>query len=82
MIDTVDIRARPARRGRSLGSDLERQRLERRVARVRQVIGALRERAETRPVTPPPLAAAIRDFGQELGSLERRLRLHDERGAR
>ncbi|MGB2696111.1 MAG: hypothetical protein WBD55_13120 [Dehalococcoidia bacterium] len=59
----------------SLGSALERDRLERRAARVRQVIHALRERASAREgVTPRPLRAAIEDFGRELADLERQLR--------
>jgi hypothetical protein len=66
------------RRGGLLGSELERHRLEQRAARVRQVIGALRERAETREEgqgkAPRPLTAAIEDFGRELAQLERRLR--------
>jgi hypothetical protein len=63
------------RRGSSLGSDLERHRLEQRAARVRMVIGALRERAGAREGRAPrPLTAAIEDFGRELSQLERRLR--------
>jgi len=67
---------------RSLGSQLERDRLERRAARVRQVIHALRERAAARDAgagtaaVPRPLRAAIEDFGRELAELERRLRHH------
>lgn len=60
---------------RSLGSQLERDRLEQRAARVRKVIGALRERVEAREGGPPrPLKAALDDFGRELAHLERRLR--------
>jgi hypothetical protein len=66
------------RHGGSLGSDLERHRLEQRAARVRQVIGALRERAAAREAgqgkAPRPLTAAIEDFGRELAQLERQLR--------
>lgn len=66
------------RRGGTLGSELDRHRLEQRAARVRQVIGALRERAEAREhglgKAPRPLTAAIEDFGRELAQLERRLR--------
>lgn len=66
------------RRGRSrhsLGSQLERDRLERRAVRVRQVIDALRERASAREgAAPRPLTMAIEDFGRELADLERRLR--------
>jgi hypothetical protein len=61
---------------RSLGSQLERDRLEKRAARVRQVIVALRERAAVRDGSggaPRPLTAAIEDFGRELSELERRL---------
>jgi uncharacterized protein YceH (UPF0502 family) len=78
---TIPTSARPrstARpRSRSLGSQLERDRLEQRVARVRQVIGALRERLDAREAhtpAPRPLKAAIDDFGRELAHLERRLR--------
>ena len=67
-------RRRP-RGGRSLGSELERDRLEKRARRVRQVIDALRERADAREGgAPRPLTAAIEDFGRELADLERRLR--------
>jgi len=60
---------------RSLGSQLERDRLEQRAVRVRKVIEALRERASARPGgAPRPLTAAIEDFGRELSDLERRLR--------
>jgi hypothetical protein len=59
----------------SLGSQLERDRLERRAVRVRQVIDALRERASAREgIAPRPLTMAIEDFGRELADLERRLR--------
>jgi uncharacterized membrane protein YccC len=62
---------------RSLAHQLERDRLEQRAARVRQVVHALRERASTRDTAggaPRPLRAAIEDFGRELAELERRLR--------
>ncbi|MGN6187256.1 MAG: hypothetical protein ACTHOE_00010 [Conexibacter sp.] len=62
---------------RTLGHQLERDRLEQRAVRVRQVIHALRERAEARDTAggaPRPLKAAIEDFGRELAELERRLR--------
>lgn len=62
---------------RSLGHQLERDRLEQRARRVRQVIHALRERADARDTSggaPRPLRAAIEDFGRELAELERRLR--------
>ena len=66
---------RRSRSGRSLGSELERDRLEKRARRVRQVIDALRERADAREGgAPRPLTAAIEDFGRELADLERRLR--------
>jgi hypothetical protein len=61
---------------RSIASQLERDRLEQRAARVRQVIHALRERADARDTdggAPRPLRAAIEDFGRELAELERRL---------
>lgn len=62
---------------RTLGRQLERDRLEQRAVRVRQVIHALRERAEARDTAggaPRPLRAAIEDFGRELAELEQRLR--------
>jgi len=65
--------------GRTLGRQLERDRLEQRAMRVRQVIHALRERAEARDTAggaPRPLRAAIEDFGRELAELERRLSHH------
>jgi len=59
---------------RSIGSELEQHRLERRAARVRLVLVALRERTQGRNgSTPRPLRAAIEDFGRELAELERRL---------
>jgi hypothetical protein len=64
---------------RSLAHQLERDRIERRAVRVRQVIHALRERADARDNVggaPRPLRAAIEDFGRELAELERRLRHH------
>jgi hypothetical protein len=67
---------RSARAG-ALGQQLERDRLEQRAVRVRQVMHALRERAEARDIAggaPRPLRAAIEDFGRELADLERRLR--------
>lgn len=70
-------RSHPARDARTLGHQLERDRLERRAVRVRQVLHALRERAAVRDgegATPRPLVAAIEDFGRELHELERRLR--------
>ncbi|HKG03436.1 MAG TPA: hypothetical protein VKB03_09655 [Conexibacter sp.] len=68
---------------RSLAHQLERDRIEQRAARVRQVIHALRERAEARDTAggaPRPLRAAIEDFGHELAELERRLRHHGSVG--
>ncbi|HZV73586.1 MAG TPA: hypothetical protein VFF79_07720 [Conexibacter sp.] len=62
---------------RSLAHQLERDRLEQRATRVRQVVHALRERAAARDGVggpPRPLRAAIEDFGRELAELERRLR--------
>ena len=59
----------------TLGSQLERDRLQRRAVRVRQVIAALRERAAAREGdTPRPLRIAIEDFGRELATLERQIR--------
>jgi tetraprenyl-beta-curcumene synthase len=69
---------------RSLAHQLERDRLEQRAARVRQVIHALRERAAARDTTggaPRPLRAAIEDFARELAELERRLRHHGSAGS-
>jgi hypothetical protein len=66
-------------RAHSIGYRLERDRLEQRAVRVRQVIHALRERAESRDTAggaPRPLRAAIEDFGRELAELERRLHHH------
>lgn len=74
----VASRSATARAGnRSLGRQLERDRLEQRALRVRQVIHALREREAARDTAggaPRPLRAAIEDFGRELAELERRLR--------
>lgn len=67
----------PAHPQSTLAYRLERDRLERRAVRVRQVIRALRERAAVRDDgggAPRPLAVAIEDFGRELAELERRLR--------
>jgi len=69
---------------RTLGHQLERDRLEQRALRVRQVIRALRDRAEARDTSggaPRPLRAAIEDFGRELAELERRLHPHGTAGA-
>lgn len=77
---TVTLSFAPSPRratARSLGHQLERDRLEQRATRVRQVIRALRERAAARDTddgAPRPLRAAIEDFGRELAELERRLR--------
>jgi hypothetical protein len=74
--------SRPAA-ARSLAHQLERDRLEQRATRVRQVIHALRERAAARDTAggaPRPLRAAIDDFGRELADLERRLRHHGRPG--
>lgn len=68
---------------RSLAYQLERDRIERRAARVRKVVDALRERASARDTVggaPRPLRAAIEDFGRELAELERRLRHHEPAG--
>jgi hypothetical protein len=59
------------------GRQLEHDRLEQRAERVRQVLRALRERADARDGTggaPRPLRAAIEDFGRELAELEGRMR--------
>lgn len=68
---------------RTLAHQLERDRLEQRAVRVRQVIHALRERAsarDTEGAAPRPLRAAIEDFGRELAELERRLHHSDTTG--
>ena len=76
----------PRAAARSLGHQLERDRLEQRATRVRQVIHALRERAAARDTVggaggvPHPLRAVIEDFGRELAELERRLRHHAPAG--
>jgi hypothetical protein len=63
---------------RSLGADLERDRLERRVTRVTVAIAALRERAgEHRPglgAPPRHLRHAIADFEAQIESMKARLR--------
>lgn len=75
---TAVVSSTAAARGhRTLGRQLERDRLEQRAERVRRVIVALRERAAAREGhggAPRPLTAAIEDFGRELADLERRLR--------
>jgi hypothetical protein len=76
---TLTLSRTATSRARPLGQQLERDRLEQRATRVRQVIHALRERADARDSTgeaPRPLRAAIEDFGRELAELERRLRHH------
>jgi hypothetical protein len=78
-MDTVTPSSAP-----SLSHQLERDRIEQRATRVRQVLHALRERAGAREGTagdravgaPAPLRAAIEDFGRELAELERRLQHH------
>jgi hypothetical protein len=69
------------RASRSPGRQLERDHLEQRALRVRQVIHALRERTVARDAAggraggaPAPLRAATEDFGRELAELERRLK--------
>jgi hypothetical protein len=72
-----NVSSSPTRPNASLAHRLERDRLEQRAVRVRQVIHALRERAGVRDgggSAPRPLTAAIEDFGRELAELERRLR--------
>jgi hypothetical protein len=74
---TAVTTSRTGSASRALGRQLERDRLEQRAERVRQVIRALRERADARDVAggaPRPLRAAIDDFGRELAELEQRLR--------
>lgn len=60
----------------TLGYALERQRLEHRIRRVQEVLGALEDRVTLRGREhgpPPGLTAAVRDFSTELSSLNRRL---------
>ena len=63
---------------RSLGADLERDRLERRVTRMRVAIAALRERtSEHRPglgAPPRHLRQAIADFEAQIELMNARLR--------
>jgi hypothetical protein len=63
---------------RSIGADLERDRLERRVTRVTVAIAALRERAsEHQPglgAPPRHLRQAIADFEAQIESMNARLR--------
>jgi hypothetical protein len=63
---------------RSLGEDLELDRLERRVTRVTVVIAALRERASKRRpglgAPPRHLRQAIADFEAQIESMNARLR--------
>lgn len=72
---STSISTRRSRGARSLATQLERDRLEQRAARVKQVLAALRERADARNGTAPkPLRAAIEDFGRELADIERQMR--------
>lgn len=74
-ISTAAAHTGRTRAAASLGTQLERDRLEQRAARVKLVISALRERADARyGATPRPLQAAIEGFGRELADLERQLR--------
>ena len=61
--------------GRSLRAELEEDRLTWRRQRLEMVLAVLRERAAERERSgdgvPPPLRAAIADFGRELGALRR-----------
>jgi hypothetical protein len=64
----------------SLGSDLERRRLEQRARHLRLVIALLHERASTSAragATPPGLQHAIADFSAELSQV--RHGLHGDR---
>ncbi|QEC47949.1 hypothetical protein FSW04_10460 [Baekduia soli] len=63
--------------GMTLGSALERRRLEVRAGRMEQVLAALRRRESIyakEGAVPPPLRAAIRDFGLELDAVRGQLR--------
>ena len=61
----------------TIGSQLERDRLERRVRRIQKVTEALRDRAVHRQsvngMTPPALRHAIADFEIETRRLQRRV---------
>jgi hypothetical protein len=60
----------------SLGSALERRRLEHRIRRVKRVLAALEDRTMLRPREdgiPPALTEAVRDFSADLRRLNRRL---------
>jgi hypothetical protein len=67
----------------SLGSALERRRLEHRIRHVKRVLAALEDRTALRAREngiPPALTEAVRDFSAELGRLNQRLtslRRHD-----
>ena len=73
-----DAMAKPAvhAQPRTIGSDLERRRLEHRARRVGFALGALRRLADSRePDTqvPAPLDQAMAGFSQELADLHSRL---------
>lgn len=67
----------------SLGEMLEARRLAVRARRVERVIEALRDRERARgggEAVPRPLQQAIADFGQELGTINDRLRTLGQTG--
>jgi hypothetical protein len=62
---------------RSIGGELERRRLEARVAKLQQVVGVLRRRAEgplRAGYQPTGLRRTVEDFERELTDARRRLR--------
>lgn len=66
--------------GPTLAVDLERDRLEHRIRRTREVLRALEHRDVMRPArgtVPRPLVLAVQDFRGELERLERRARQLD-----
>lgn len=67
--------ARPSS-NRSLGAELERDRLERRVRRLTMAIAALREREHRRELGTPPkhVRYAIADFEAQIEAMNARLR--------
>lgn len=67
-----------------LGTQLLRQRLEHRAARLEHVLLALRERVDARQadgMVPPPLLAAIEGFEDELQRVRQQLHDLDQPGA-
>jgi predicted nucleic acid-binding Zn-ribbon protein len=60
---------------RSLGTELEQQRLAHRAARIRRALSAMRSLADARrDNVPAPLRLGMTDFDRELTRVEQRLR--------